>query len=468
MSYGIPEELTYETLSRMYPSVKTEYRKQPINGGNPFTTGDIQLRINKMARSFLNPATLSVNFRVRHQITFGGTAPSGNTLVSGTGGDGIAILGNALSYFSQQVVKPVSGQWQDTILYPGLISNTIMNLTTTPIEKEGMISFGFDSDYLSAGYTNRGDIIVNTSTSANQTQTFYRSYSVPILGILNTNKLIPLFVDEHEINLTLNNTNNFIVTLFTTANTTYGGWQIDEVEIVGDVLTLEESGFNQLLQLYPNGMSIKTESYLYGTSSLPSGGSGSYDITYSHGLNSLKKFIWWSSPSGQWEQLYGGVNPNLQSWQLMIGSTAYPQLPCKSYSLAEVFYQNQKSFGSFYSTGHCGSVDRPSMSKCSKKGTSKFTFEFSNYTATAPTFLQAIAQVASTRSNKYYNTLDVEIINQLKNSLYSGISTKGTTNLFRINVGEELAAVVHAITFYSVYDAVITYDWVNNQITSAT
>ena len=457
MSYGIPEELTYEQLSRMYPSTKTEYRKQPINGGNPFTSGDIQLRINKMARSFLNPATLCVNFRVRQRFTFT-TAPA-------AGANRITILGNALSFFSQQVVRSTGGQWQDTISNPGLISNTIMNLTTSPVEKEGMISFGYDSNTWGGGFSNCGDYVENASTTANANEDVFRSYSIPLLGVLNNNKLIPLFVDEHEINLTINTQDKFIVTFLGTAGATYGGFQIDEVEIVGDVLTLDDAGFNELAKLYPSGMSIKTESYLYGTSSIPSSGNGSYDITYSHGVNSLKKFIWWASPADQWELLYGGVNPNLQSWQLMIGSTAYPQIACKSYSLGEVFYQNQKSFGSFYSTGHCGSVDRSSMAKCSKKGTSKFTLEFNNFTSTKPTKDNS---TSSANSNKYYNSLDVELINQLKNNLYSGISTKGTSNLFRINVGEVLEAKVHTITFYSVYDAVLTYDWVNGEIRAST
>jgi hypothetical protein len=449
----------------MYPSQKTEYRKQPINGGNPFTTGDIQLRINKMARSFLNPATLCINFRVAQKFKYGATAPT-------AGADAVALLGNALSFFSQQVVRSTGGQWQDTIVQPGLISNTIMNLTTNPVEKEGMISFGYNSTDGFVGYTNQGDIIKNIGTTGSTTELVYRSYSIPLMGVLNTHKLIPLFVDEHEINLTLNDSSKFIVQYLGTAGATYDGFQIEEVEIVADILTLDDAGFNELAKLYPNGMSIKTESYLYGTSSIPASGNGSYDITYAHGVNSLKKFIWWASPKDQWEGLYGGVNPNLQSWQLYIGSSAYPQLPCKSYSLAEVFYQNQKSFGSFYSTGHCGSVDRPSMAKCSKKGTganaTKYTQEYSNFTSAKPTLQNSTGVSASTYSNKFYNSLDVEIINQLKNNLYSGISTKGTSNLFRINVGEVLEAKDHTITFYSVYDAVLTYDWVNGEIRAST
>ena len=458
MSYGIPEELTYESLNRLYPSVKSEYRKNPINGAT-FTSGDIQLRINKMPRSFLNPATLCLNFRTRHVIS------AGTTAVAAGGTESISILGNALSYYAQQVVKPVSGQWQDTISYPGLISNTIMNMTTGATDKMQMISLGYNQTSATASLTNTGDTFANTAAMlANATQIFYRSYSVPIIGILNTHKLIPLFCDELQLDFTVNNENNFMVKTLT--GTTTHTWQIEDVEIVGDVLTMEESGFNELLKSYPNGMSIKSESYLYGTSSIPAQAKGSYDITYSHGLNSLKKFIWWSSPTGQWEGLYGGVNPNLQNYQLMIGSTAYPQLPVKSYSVAEQFYQNQKSFGAFMSTNHCGSMNRSSFAKCSAPvAGSKFTSEFGEYVNAKPTIANMIT---SENSSKYYCSLDLELINQLKNTLYSGISTKGASNLLRLTIAETLANVVHNITFYSVYDAVITFDWINGQIFSST
>ena len=454
-SYGIPEELTYESLSRLYPSVKSEYRKNPVNGAT-FASGDIQMKINKMPRSFLNPATLCLNFRVKHTFTNGGTA-------SGAGTESATLLGNALSYFSQQVVKPVSGQWQDTISYPGLLSNTIMNMTTSATEQIAMISMGYNSTSFSAGYTNCGDPVTNPAVAINSSQTVYKSYSVPIIGILNTHKLIPLFCDELELDFTVNNGANFLFKILVNSAHTF---QLEDIEIVGDVLTLEESGFNELLKMYPNGMSIKSESYLYGTSSLPALAKGSYDITYSHGLNSLKKFIWWASPSDQWELLYGGVNPNLQNYQLMIGATAYPQLPVKSYSVAEQFYQNQKAFGAFVSTAHCGSCNRNCITKCSAVvAGSKFTSEYTAYTQAAPTLANT---VISTNSNKYYCALDLELINQLKNTLYSGISTKGSSNLLRLTVAETLANTIHNITYYSVYDAVITFDWANGQIFAST
>ena len=151
----------------------------------------------------------------------------------------------------------------------------------------------------------------------------------------------------------------------------------------------------------------------------------------------------------------------------MIGSTAYPQLPIKSYSVAEQFYQNQKSFGAFVSTSHCGSCDRNNMVKCSLPAAgSKFTSEYTAYTRGNPATSDDL--IKPENSNKYYCSLDLELINQLKNTLYSGISTKGSSNLMRLTVAETLAAQVHNITFYSVYDAVITFDWINGQIFSST
>jgi hypothetical protein len=87
----------------------------------------------------------------------------------------------------------------------------------------------------------------------------------------------------------------------------------------------------QILAMFPGAFKLKSQSYLYGSSSLSSGaGAGTYDITYSHSLNSLKQFIWWSSPANAWELNYAGVCPNLTGWQLLIGSTAYPQPVSKS------------------------------------------------------------------------------------------------------------------------------------------
>ena len=66
-------------------------------------------------------------------------------------------------------------------------------------------------------------------------------------------------------------------------------------------------------------------------------------------------------------------------------------------------------------------------------------------------------------ANKWYQALDLEIINNLKESLYTGISTKGSTNTLRLNIKTDLAAAAHAVHFFSSFDIIIEFDY-GNQI----
>ena len=50
-------------------------------------------------------------------------------------------------------------------------------------------------------------------------------------------------------------------------------------------------------------------------------------------------------------------------------------------------------------------------------------------------------------ANKWYQALDLVIINSLKETLYTGISTKGSTNTLRLNIGLALEPQPHAVHF---------------------
>ena len=302
---GFPEELNFQSLKSMYPSRKMEYRKAPMNAQTFSNAGqDIQLVLSKMENTFYDPQTLCVNFTV----DYAGVAAG----VSGV--DASYLLGYAYSHFSRQVVRPVSGQPIETIDNPSLLANAILNMTMDSYEKVALsTTMGFNA---AEAFTNLGAIIEDLTTSTTQ------SFSIPLIGCLNTAKLIPAFISDIEIDLTLNNIANFISNVTAPGNVT--GYTIRNVELVCEAITLEQSGMAQLLAMFPGSIKLKSQSYLYGSSSLASGsGAGTYDITYSHSLNSLKQFIWWSSPATAWELNYAGVCPNLSSWQLLIGSTAY-------------------------------------------------------------------------------------------------------------------------------------------------
>ena len=442
---GFPEELNFQMLKSMYPSRKSKYRKAPMNSQTFTNAGqDIQLVLSKMENTFYDPNTLCVNFTVDY---LGMTAG-----ISGT--DGTFLLGTAYSHFSRQVIRPLSGQPLETIDNPSLLVNTILNITMDGYEKISLSS----SMGTNAGeaYTNLGAFI-----EYNVLSTTTQSYSIPLIGCLNTSKFIPAFISDIEIDLTLNNIINFISSSNITAGYAPTSYVIRNVEIVCDAITLEESGMQQILAMFPGQIKLKSQSYLYGSSTLAAGaGIGTYDITYSHSLNSLKQFIWWSSPSTAWELNYAGVCPNLSSWQLLIGSTAYPQQQVKADRPSECFMQNQKAFGALYSTGHCGSITKYNFAKAASAGG-----EYLGFT-TKPSSL--VNFMIASNANKWYQVLDLEIINNLKETLYTGISTKGSTNTLRLNITRPLPtltpAVTHAVHFYSCFDVILEFDYINQVI----
>jgi hypothetical protein len=440
---GFPEELNFQSLKSMYPSKKQEYRKNPMNSQTFTSAGqDIQLVLSKMENTFYDPNTLCVNFTVDYSgITAG---------ASGTNGS--FILGYAYSHFSRQVVRPLSGQPIETIDNPSLLANAVLNMTMDGYEKFALsTTMGFNQLH---PYTNLGSLIDISSVINTRSQ----SFSIPLIGCLNTAKLIPGFITDIEIDLTLNTLSNFMSNITTLADSNVTGYTIKNVELVCEAITLEASGMQQILAMFPGAFKLKSQSYLYGSSSLAASSTqGTYDITYSHSLNSLKQFIWWSSPSNAWELNYAGVNPNLTSWQLLIGSTAYPQQLVKADRPSECFMQNQKAFGSLYSTSHCGSATRINFSKASTVGG-----EYAAYT-TKPTDFAGYS--SANAANKWYQCLDLEIINSLKETLYTGISTKGSTNTLRLNIGpRSLAAFTHAVHFYSCFDVILEFDYLNQTI----
>ena len=439
---GFPEELNFQQLKSMYPSRKTEYRKAPMNAQSfSNATQDIQLVLNKMENTFYDPNTLTVNFTVDYTGVSAGAV----------GTDATFLLGYAYSHFSRQVVRPVSGQPIETIDNPSLIANAILNMTMDSYEKVSLsTTLGFNAI---EAFTNLGAIIENSTYALTQ------SYSLPLIGCLNCAKLIPAFITDIEIDLTLNASANFLSSVTTLANANPTGYTIRNVELVCEAITLEDSGMQQILAMFPGAFKLKTQSYLYGSSSLAaSSGVGTYDITYSHSLNSLKQFIWWSSPSDVWEKNYAGVNPNCDSWQLLIGSTAYPQQLVKSSRPSECFMQNQKSFGSLYSTSHCGSASKFNFAKASTASGEYFAYNVKPTTYAS--------YLIDSNAHKWYQALDLEIINSLKETLYTGISTKGSTNTLRLNVGRQLAAVSHSVQYYSCFDMILEFDYANQIITA--
>lgn len=447
MVFSFPSELSYGMLSSMYPCRKSEYRRQPINTRVFENVGEeISLVLSKMENSFYNTNTLSINFIVEYTIAAGGACH---------------LLGSGYSHFSRQVWTALkNGQKIETIQNPGHLVNCMHNMTIESNTKDALaLSFGYENRL---GKTNYGRYINSSARYSTQ------SYSIPLIGIMNSNKLIPAFVSDLQLDLTLANITDIIAPIKNDTGDALlaaaTAMKIKKIEIVCEVLTLEASSMAELLKNYQGSLSLKSESFLYTNSKLSTGESGVKDITYAHSLNSLTEFIWWSSPSNALDKAFGGVNPNLgaNGWQLIVNSMPYPSQPVKCNSPAECFYQIQKAWGSLYSASHSGCLTRENF-VVADTAFGEYVKYQTNALADTPKAAEIFSTSNDTYSNKFYNVLDLELINNLKDALYSGINTQDGTHTFRLNIDTVLSAD-HTIHIFSKFDVVLDFDYLNGNV----
>ena len=436
---GIPSELNFSLPSSMVPSRKFELRVQPY-GQSTFNSAGQAIRITlpQMSRTLYN-------FQTGYLF--------GTVLFTQTGGnintDPSYLLGSWYSMFSRQVVRAGSGYVLETIDRPGLLVNAVSSMTMNSSEKIALNnSFGFSNQ---SGFLNIGPKLNVVSAIgngiANGGAELSFTFAIPLIGILNNAKLWPAWNSgDLEIELTLDNVANYIAA--TTANT-ITAVSISNVEFVCECLELAPEAYNMIMTQNPSQVVLKTQTYTYGSSSLPAQqGVGSIDIPFQIKVNSLKQLIWYSQPSNAADESFGGVNPNLDNWNFIVNGISYPQRPVQAKYPAEAFMQNQKSFGSIYSTSHSGSSTRTEFNTAS----TAYNAFYRPYLTNA-----AVADL-ETRANKWYQCLDLETINSNKESLYSGISTNGTTSTIRLNIAAQLANFVHNIHYWSCQDVMVVMD----------
>lgn len=461
MSYSFPSELDFHMLSKMYPSTKTEYRKQPFNQSSftPGTGAIAQVMLHKSERTFMNPQTAVLTFRVNCLFDVGalaGGATTGNTAVF--------LVGNAWNAWSRYTSAQNGAQMLDQIERPGQLVSKILDMTMSADEKRAMVNMGFNEEN---PFTNIGHSRM-VAGGANTTNNSFvmGTYSIPLLGCLSSaSKLIPMFAGDIELQFTVNALNDFIRLVSPATGATNLRATIDQVELVCETLTLEEASFRELIADYPNVLNVKSQSYSYASGqALPAQASGTTDITVPFSLNSLKQLLWWTVPANAQTPL-DSVCPNLTNWNLIIGSTSYPQQSVKASSVAESYYQNKKAFGSVYSAGHSGSARRTEFARASTAQGEYNAYIDGSPGANPLSYGFVISNISTTSGAKWVQCLDLEVLNNLKESLYSGINTRGSTNTLRLNIGSALSNNTHAVHIYACYDVILNFDYVNGVIT---
>lgn len=429
---GIPSELNFSLPSSMVPSRKFELRVQPY-GQSTFDSPGQSLRVvlPQMQRTLYN-------FQTAYLM---GTVTFEHAGVVDT--DPSYILGSWYSLFSRQVVRAGSGYVLETIDAPGQLVNAITSMTMSADNRVCLENaFGFNS---SSPLSNLG-VKINVTSDINSGNEKKFTFAIPLIGILNNTKLFPAFMNgDLEIELTLAQISSYITSK--TANTVTKT-TLQNIEFVTECLELSPESYNMVMSQNPDKVVLKTQTYSYGSSSLPGQFKGTQDIPFQIKCNSMKQLIWYTSPSNAIEKNYGGVNPNLDSWNFIVNGISYPTQNIKAKYPSEGFMQNQKAFGSVYSSQHSGNQQRLQFNVGSSAYNDYHRAYNNDYT-----FIEE-------KASKWFQCLDLETINSNKESLYSGISTNGTTSTIRLNITENLANTAHNVHYWSCQDVMVVMDLV--------
>lgn len=451
---SLPSEVVFDLPSSLVPHRTYEFRANPSNSNSFNTEGaTIQFTLPRLDRSFFQANTIYI--RGRLSLTITGTA---STDLANP--DFSFPSAGAYALFSRQVVRSGSGQTLETVQNPAIVSGVQMAFGLTPAERQGMNNMlrntptyvSYASQCSSAGWG-----MGVTATGHLNTVDF----CIPLNSCLTAcEKFLPASYDEFIVEMTIANLLNtagsanptFIIHDTTTAIT---GFNLTDLEISAQVFELSPQTYSQLMAQYPSGISLKSQSYMYGSGSLPaSAGAGTYDIVYSHKLQSIKQFIMAVAPSNAVEGTYSGVNPNLNTYNLSINGTTYPQRPIRCVNPAEVYAQNQKSWGALMSDLKCGSIV-PEHHAIASTAYNSYYDAYNVFTDASGRTLAGL----SAKSNRCYFLLDLESINGGK-PVYNGVSTSGsgTSSVIRLEVGATLANTVHNIHYFSVYDSLLKFD----------
>ncbi len=433
---GVPSELVFNLPASMLDSRKIEQRIQPYNTNRYTSSGQVaKFVIPQTDRTLASGQTMYI---------------TGKIGISGIdNGNTCALLGSYYSIFSRQVVN-ANGTVLETIERPGELINMLVNLTYNSSEKYAQqSSLGTGRATNGTGSVNiGGDLFVGTAQTAAGTATIYKTFSIPVIGIFDANKYVPMWNSDINIEMTTNAISNYLQSVTDTKATPNATFVISDLELVFDSIELSPESFSMVMANYPQKVVIKTSTYTSGyTNSFT--GSGGQDLAISSRLSSLKALYCYFNQASLSDKTFGGINPNGQDIVFITNGQYYPQRPIKLNNPSEVYMQQQKAFGSIKSYSHSGSASKNNLCRRSDVD--------SDGLYNAPVNDPATLSDLLIESNQFYLAIDTEIINTNKDSLYNGIQTGVNSNI-RLNIQNALTTSTTCY-YWCYYDALIEMDF---------
>lgn len=445
---GVPEELVFNLPMSMLDSRKIEQRIQPYSQSEYTSPGQVaKFTIPQTDRTLASGQTMYLTGQC--DIS-GALGVEGDELYS--------VLGSYYSLFSRQVWN-ANGTVLETIERPGELVNMLINMTMNSAEKLSQINgFGaslgqrVDGDFIVDGTTNLAGPRINDKTSTTNINVVVGNsnnksftFAIPIIGIMDAAKYIPMWNSNIELELTISDINNWLVNIKGANDSDVAKFKLSNLELVFDSIELSPESFNMVMSNNPQKVVMKTQSYLAGNSTSFSGG-GAQDIPINARLASLKQLFFYFNQKGVADKTFGGVNPNGQDVVFITNGKYHPIRPLKLTNPSEVYMQIQKAFGSIKSYSHSGSIGKNEL--CVRE-TSNSLYSLPITDKTKLIYY----------GNKFYLAIDTEIINTNKNSLYNGVPTGVNSNI-RLNIASPIASATPMTCYYwCCYDVLLEMDF---------
>jgi hypothetical protein len=401
----------------------------PTNGSSfgPGSIAQVDLQTN---RGFLDPASLSIRYKVR--------------VLSVAAADPAVLVGTPVYTFINKFVCYVNSQTIETISNYNTVANLMTNLKLSTAQKLGQqYSFGYVGNS-TADVPNEeldGRLCSATADGTEFIDEFW--VSAPLYSLLgNSEKLIPLFLLQNmRMEFTFESLAN--ISSNRTSDDKATGYTISNFEVVYNVIDFGAEIQRQIMSENPKIL-IKTSSYNTSIAPIASGTSGNVNLIYNLRYASIKSaFLNFGGTSTT-----TSANKNMDSfditskngdYSIQISGMSYPQKALSSsQNRAGIMTELRRAGGSIFNNNNSMSIN---------------TREFDKTDSVVTTYIAPA---------KFWVGFNLQKLTIESKAFFSGVSTNNSPITAIININTATTQAYNAMLI-AVYDAIIEIDTQSKQ-----
>ena len=428
---ALPSQVNYQEPLLRLPENTTNFLAAalPTNGSTfgPGSIAQVDLQTN---RGFLDPASLSIRYKVK--------------VLSASGGDPAVLVGTPVYTFINKYVCYVNSQTVETISNYNTVANLLTNLKLSVSQKLGsQYAYGYVGN-TTADVPNEeldGRLCSADASGAEFIDEFW--VSAPLYCLLgNSEKLIPLFLLQNmRMEFTFESLANISSNRSTDDKAT--GYTISNFEVVYNVIDFGAEIQRQIMTDNPKIL-IKTSSYNTSIAPIALGASGNVNLIYNLRYASIKSAF----------LNFGGTstttcaNKNMDSfditskngdYSIQISGMSYPQKALSSLNnRAGIFNELRRAMGSLFNNNNAMSIN---------------TREFDKTDAVSTTYIAPA---------KFWVGFNLQKLTIESKAFFSGVSTNNSPITAIINVNTATTQAYNAMLI-AVFDAIIEIDTQSKQ-----